>query len=120
MKILCSDQRSEAWHQARVGRLTGSRAGDMLARIKSGEAAARRNLRVQLVLERLTNTSQESGYVSADMQYGIDREPDAFAAYEAETGAVVEPCGFFAHETLLAGGSPDGMIDGLTGILELK
>jgi hypothetical protein len=120
MRILCTDQRSEGWRQARVGRLTGSRAGDMLARIKSGEAAARRNLRVQLVLERLTNTPQESGYVSADMQYGIDREPDAVAAYEAETGLVVEPCGFFAHDTLLAGGSPDGVIGDLDGILELK
>ena len=121
MTILCPDQRSEAWRQARCGRLTGSRAGDMLATLKSGgEAASRRNLRVQLVLERLTNTPQESDYVSADMQYGIDREADAFAAYEAETGLVVAPCGFFAHDTVLAGGSPDGVITDGHGILELK
>ena len=47
-------QRSEAWHLARLGRLTGSRAADMLARIKTGEAAARRDLRTQLVCERVT------------------------------------------------------------------
>jgi len=121
MKILCTDQRTEAWHTARLGRLTGSRAGDMLAKIKSGgEAAGRRNLRVQLVLERLTNASQENGYVSADMQYGIDREPDAFAAYEAETGFVVETCGFLAHDTMMAGCSPDGVVGNFVGIIELK
>src|SRR6266853_2849772 len=57
-------QRSEAWAQLRLGRLSASRAGDMLATLKSGgEAASRRDLRVQLVLERLTNQSQENGYI---------------------------------------------------------
>ena len=40
--IIDAEQRSELWFTARLGRLTGSRAADMLATIKSGEAAARR------------------------------------------------------------------------------
>ena len=52
--IVAASQRSEPWFQARLGRLTGSRASDMLASIHKGEAAARRDLRSQLVLERLT------------------------------------------------------------------
>jgi hypothetical protein len=91
MKILTTDQRSPAWIAARLGRLTGSRAADMMTTVKSGEAAGRRNLRVQLVLERLTGVSQESGYVSRDMQYGLDREADAFGAYEAATGQLAQP-----------------------------
>lgn len=98
---------------------TASRAGDMMATIKSGEAAARRDLRVQLVCERLTGVSQENGYVNADMQRGIDKEADALMAYEALTGQLAQPVGFIAHDELLAGCSPDGLI-GDVGGLELK
>lgn len=121
MKILCTDQQSEAWYQARLGRVTSSRVADMLAKLKNGgEAAGRRNLRVQLVLERLTQQSQESGYVSVDMQYGKDREADAFAAYEALTGEVVTRTGFIAHDSLMAGCSPDGVLGKFDGLIELK
>jgi hypothetical protein len=91
-----------------------------MATVKSGEAAARRDLRTRLVLERLTGLSQENGYVNADMQRGTDKEPDAFAAYEALTGNLASPCGFFMHDTLRAGCSPDGIIGALDGLLELK
>lgn len=64
--------------RARVGLLTASCAGDMMATIKSGEAAARRDLRVRLVVERLTGVSQEDGFINAAMQRGIDKEADAF------------------------------------------
>ena len=122
MILVCSEQNTDAWRDARLGRVTSSRVADMLATLKSGkgEAAGRRNLRVQLVLERLTGRSQENGYVSADMQYGKDREAEAFAAYEALTGLVVQRTGFLAHDTLMAGCSPDGEIDGFHGLIELK
>lgn len=120
MKLLTTDQRTDAWRLARVGRLTSSRVADMCATIKEGEAAGRRNLRTQLVLERITGTPQESGFVSFDMQYGISREPHARAAYEAETGRVVHRVGFAAHDTLPAGCSPDGSVDDFIGLVELK
>jgi hypothetical protein len=95
---IAAEQRTPEWYAARVGRLTGSVAGDMLAKIKSGEAAGRRNLRLRLVLERLTGKPQESGFVSQAMQDGIDREALAFAAYEALTGEMVQRSGFLcAH-----------------------
>jgi putative phage-type endonuclease len=113
-------QRSEDWFALRCGRLTASRACDMAAQIKSGEAAARRDLRAQLVCERLTGQPQEDPYTNATMQRGIDKEPDALTAYEMHSGSMVLPCGFLAHDTLLAGCSPDGQINGYAGILELK
>jgi hypothetical protein len=113
-------QRSPEWKRARAGRLTASRARDMLATIKSGEAAARRDLRVQLVVERLTGEPQDSDFVNADMQRGMDLEADAFAAYEAVTGQMAERCGFVAHSDLLIGCSPDGVINDFGGIVELK
>jgi putative phage-type endonuclease len=118
--VVEAEQRSPEWFAARLGRLTGSRAADMLATIKTGEAAARRDLRMQLVCERLTQSLQEDGFINAAMQRGIDCEPLAFAAYESETGQMVQRSGFCAHNTLAIGCSLDGHIEDFEGILECK
>jgi predicted phage-related endonuclease len=119
--ILTMPQRSPEWFAARLGRVTGSAANDMLAVNKTkGEAAGRRNLRVRLMLERVTGLSQEDVPVTKDMQRGIDEEENAFRAYEAETGNLARRSGFLKHPTLMAGCSLDGEVDGYQGILELK
>jgi predicted phage-related endonuclease len=108
--IIDVPQRSPEWFTARLGRLTGSVAKDMLATIKSGEAAARRDLRTKLALERITGQPQEDGYVNTDMQRGIDLEPKARLALEAVHGLMVEQTGFVAHDDLMAGCSLDGHV----------
>jgi YqaJ-like viral recombinase domain len=113
-----ADQRTDAWHVARLGRLTGTCAADMLATIKSGEAAARRNLRTRLVCERLTGIATPT-FLSADMKWGVEHEDAARRAYEALTGELVETVGFLQHPHLAAGCSPDGLI-APDGILEVK
>jgi len=118
--VIDAEQRSPEWFAARIGRLTGSRAADMLATIKSGEAAARRDLRLQGVCERLTGRSCDSDYTNADMQRGTDLEPAAFAAYEATTGHLVQRTGFLAHSEHLAGCSLDGHVGDFEGLIELK
>jgi len=118
--VLEHEQRSLAWFAARAGRLTGSRAADMLAKIKTGEAAARRDYRLQLATERLTGLPQENGFVNAEMQRGIDCEPLAFAAYEAATGEVVRRTGFLCADDLMVGCSLDGDINDFAGIVEFK
>lgn len=112
-------QRTPEWLALRAGKLTGSAAKDMLATIKSGEAAARRDLRYKLIAERLSGQSQEDGYVNAAMQWGIDHEAEAVAAYEAVTGSLVTPIGFVEAEHLAAGTSPDGFVES-DGILSVK
>ena len=119
-QIIEDEQRSPAWRQARCGRVTGSRAKDVLATIKSGEAAARRDYRIQLVTERLTGIPQDSDFVNADMLRGIELEPEAFAAYEAHTGHLARRTGFLAVDGAMLGCSLDGDVDGFTGIVELK
>lgn len=114
------DQRSPEWAALRLGRLTASRAADMCATIKSGEAAARRNLRVQLVLERLTGRPHERAYQSGPMQDGIEREPAAVAYYEAVTGTLLQPVGFIAHNELMAGCSPDSVVNDFEGVVQIK
>ena len=82
-------------------------------------SAARANLSAQLVLERLTNTKGES-FSSAAMQWGVDQEPFARAAYEAHSGVWVDTVGFVQHPTIeRAGASPDGLV-GHDGLVEIK
>jgi len=121
--ILDMPQRSPEWFAARAGRLTGSVAADMLATIKSGEAAARRNLRIALVLERLTGKTDSGGFVTAAMQQGIDREPFARLQYEALTGELVSQPGFIQCRDIMAGVSLDGCVmdgDRIQSIQEFK
>ncbi len=119
MKVITVDQRSPEWFAARLGRLTASNLGDAFATTKSGFSTSRRNLRLRLVLERLTGKSQESGYTNAAMERGILLEPEARAAYEAESGLLVDTVGFIIHDELLTGASPDGLI-GDDGGIEIK
>jgi putative phage-type endonuclease len=111
------EQRSEEWFQARLGKVTASRVADVLAKIKSGESASRRNYKIQLVSERLTGEKQET-YINQAMQDGIDREFYARERYVQQFGEV-EEVGFVKHPTLEAGASPDGMV-GDDGIIEIK
>lgn len=118
--VLEAPQKSPAWVAARLGRLTASRAADMLATVKGGEAIGRRNLRVQLVRERLTGRLCEDPFESAAMRTGTAREPAAREWYEAVTGQFVTQTGFLAHRRLQAGVSLDGHVGDYIGLLELK
>ncbi len=114
-------QRSSEWRQARCGRLCASRAADMLAKLKGpGEAAARRDLRLQLVVEKLTGQPQDEGFVSFDMKRGEYMEAEARLAYEAESGNLVRSIGFVQHAELAAGYSPDGVVGAFDLLLEIK
>jgi hypothetical protein len=115
--ILC-DQRSPQWFAARIPRATGSNFAAVMATIKSGEAATRRNYRAQKVVEILTGKPTE-GFTTKAMQDGIDREAMARLVYEARTGNLVQEVGFIIHDSIMAGASPDGLID-LDGVLEIK
>ena len=112
-------QGSEAWFAQRLGRVTASRLVDVLAKLKTGEAAARANYRAELVAERLTGKAAES-FTNAAMKWGTDCEPLARAAYEAEFGVLVDEVGMIQHPSIeWAGASPDGLV-GADGLLEIK
>jgi putative phage-type endonuclease len=113
------EQRTEDWFTARLGKVTASRVADVLARTKTGYSASRANYLTQLVLERVTGTKSE-GFTSAAMQWGIDQEPFARAAYEASKGVLVDEVGFIPHPMIEASGaSPDGLV-GADGMVEIK
>lgn len=120
-EIIDAEQRSERWFAARLGRLTGSVAGEMVAKVKSGAySTSRENLLMRLAIEQLTGEGQEEIKVTKEMQRGIDKEPDAIAAYEAATGELIRVTGFLSHTTAMAGCSLDGHIGDFAGIVEMK
>lgn len=111
-------QRTDEWYEARLGKATASKFGDVMTVIKTGEAAARKNYRAELVAERLSGQPTDS-YTSGPMQWGIDTEPLARLKYVILTGNIVDECGFYEHDSLMAGASPDGLI-GNDGLIEIK
>jgi predicted phage-related endonuclease len=115
------EQRGDDWVHLRLGKFTASRAKDMMATLKSkGESASRRDLRVQLAVERLTHQSADRNYQNEDMLRGIAMEPEALAAAELLLGRAIHPCGFIEHDVLAAGCSPDGVVGDFEGLVEAK
>ena len=112
-------QGSEAWHLMRVGKITASRINDVVAMIKTGEAATRADYRIELVCERLTGKPTE-GFTNSHMERGIELEPFARSAYEIATSTFVEQVAFIDHPRLKnTGASPDGLV-GNDGLIEIK
>lgn len=120
MRVIDFPQGSQEWLAARAGKVTASRIGDVIARIKTGEAAARRDYRAQIVAEILTGKPQENGYINAEMQWGIDNEPFACSAYELATDCLVDKVGLVLHPAIeRSAASPDSLV-GADGLLEIK
>lgn len=120
MIILNCQQKSEAWHEARAGRITGTRFKALLA----GESTATyKDLVTNIACEIITG-KQEETYVSADMEKGIELEPVARGLYEELFGIRVAEIGFIIpdednrfHEWV--GVSLDGLLPD-KGDLEIK
>lgn len=112
-------QGSPEWFASRLGKVTASRMVDVLAKLKTGEAASRAGYRAELVAERLTGKQAES-FSNSSMKWGADCEPLARAAYEAETGVFVTETAMVPHPVIeKAGASPDGLV-GAMGQIEVK
>jgi putative phage-type endonuclease len=118
-RIEAVQQGSEAWHQLRLGKVTASRVADLLAKTKTGPSASRGNYLIELALQRVTKTIEES-YTNAAMEWGTQTEPQARVAYEVKTGNFVDQVAFIDHPTIAGFGcSPDGIVDS-DGLIEIK
>jgi len=97
-------QGTEAWHQIRKGKITGTTLKAIM-----GTPKARQDAMYELIAERLT-VGVEMDYENP-MDRGIRLEPEALAMFEFHTGKKVETTGFVEHdENSLVGYSPDGLI----------
>lgn len=109
-----------AWLRARAGKLTASRMRDAMSFLKNGNPTeARSKLMRELLAERLTGDSVRH-FVTDAMAWGLEKECEAKAAYEARTGAFIDEAGFFEHPRIAnLGATPDGLL-GHDGLIETK
>lgn len=116
------EQGTDAWRQQRLGKATGSRIADIIAKGLSGAvSASRKNYAAQLVIERLTETIVP-GFSSEPMEWGKEKEDEARAAYAFlyADGVPVTRAGFVDHPSIpMSGASPDSYV-GTDGLLEIK
>ena len=113
------EQRSDAWFQSRLGKVTASRIADLMTKTRSGYGASRANYMAQIICERLTQARTDT-FTSAAMQWGIDKEPEAKAAYAFAYDVDVEEAPFVDHPFIaMSGASPDGYV-GEEGLTEIK
>jgi hypothetical protein len=112
------EQGSEAWHELKLGRFSGTRLGN----IQSGKSTASYQNTIAEVAAEIITQSKEDSYVNADMERGIDLEPEAAKEYELITGYSIKEVGFIEPENDLAewtGISPDRLVED-NGGLEIK
>ena len=107
------------WFNARTGKLTASRMRSAIKRLKNGDdSAERKNLKIEILCERMTGDIIDK-FVNQNMQWGIEKEPEAKAAYEKKTGRIIRDVGFIDHPRIeYCGASPDGFVD--DGLIEIK
>ncbi len=122
MKVSYCEQGSGEWLQMRIGKVTASRVAAAMSFLqRGGESKARADLKRELAAEIITGTVDPHGYVSSYMKDGTAAEPYARAAYEVEYDVSVDVVGFIFHPTIeRAGASPDGLVVGGKGGLEIK
>lgn len=112
-------QGTPEWFAERLGKATASRMADIMATTKSGYGASRANYMAELLVERLTGAPL-AGFTNSAMQWGVENEPLARAAYEFMTDRPVVEVGFVPHPTIvMSGASPDGLV-GDDGMVEIK
>lgn len=109
------EQKSKEWFDARRGKLTGSSVG---AALGLNPWKTPDDLIRQMVRDYHGAESEFQGNIAT--AHGNLHEPLAVMDYTAETGNIVDECGFFVHpEHEWLGASPDGLIDD-DGVLEVK
>jgi dolichol-phosphate mannosyltransferase len=80
------EQRSEAWHDIRLGRITGTCFKSLVAK---DSTAAYQDLITDIACEIITGRAEDS-YTNEIMQHGIDTEPIARKEYENIFGVVTQ------------------------------
>ena len=104
------EQRTEAWHAARRGKLTASNLGALLGQVSYTSRAE--------AFRRALGTDDFQGNEATE--WGTVNEPNGIAYYEQVTGNKVIETGLHTHPNFnWIAGSPDGLV-GTEGMVEIK
>ncbi len=122
MPVLILDsfsQRSQEWVIARMGNPGASSISKIIT--STGKVSTQReDYLMQLAAERVSGRPEDCGYLTKQMQNGIDREDSSRALFEMIYGIEVRQVGIvFKNEFKMFHCSPDGLV-GENAILEMK
>lgn len=105
------EQRTEAWYQHRLGKITASAISNILRKTKYGESQYKSKYRLELAIERLTGKQANVVPVNDAMRNGIEREPEARDLFAKISKLDVQECGAYNHpEIKNSSASPDGIV----------
>ena len=113
------EQGSEEWLSLRLGKITASRAKDVLTKGRgTSQSKTAESYMMELIAEILTGNSKPF-FENDAMRWGTETEPQARAMYAVNNDFVdVKEVAFVEHNEQV-GISPDGLI-GDDGLLEIK
>ena len=114
MRVIDCIQGTDEWLQARLGKVTASNFGKVLAK---GDGKSRATYMDDLLTEFDEGTPTEH-ICTKYMEAGTKKEPVARGYYEDVNKCTVEQIGFIEFNDFV-GGSPDGLV-GDDGIIEIK
>ena len=114
------EQRSDEWFEARRGRFTASESGCLMNKGRGKDfTETGMSYIYKKVAERMGSYEFEA--TSKAMQWGVDAEPFAIKLYEQVTGEDVIEVGLIRSDAFdFISGSPDGLLEDLGGIIEVK
>ena len=110
-------QNTDEWLQLRVGKVTSSGVGKIMANFGKAFGPPAKEYAVKIALEQLTGNAVGYNYTNAHMDRGHEQEPIARALYEDMYFCEVSNGGFF--DNILTGDSPDGLLYD-DGVIEIK
>ena len=117
MRVVCKEQHTAEWYQARCGKIGASNIAKAMAYLKRGSgarkagdsSAERDRFILELATELITRVPAEH-YVSKAMDIGTQYEGEARTEYWMSTGQEVDETGFVLHPLIdYLGASPDGL-----------
>ena len=105
-------QRTPEWIEIKSGKMSASNAETIIANGKGLETY------IYNLMAEYYSSAEKENYINADMQRGIDLEPEAKIEFQFYTGLDIKEVGCVElNEYILA--SPDGLI-GDDGLIEIK
>ena len=112
MKIYNFEQRTPEWIEIKRGKMSASNAETIIANGKGLETY------IYNLMAEYYSSAEKENYINADMQRGIDLEPEAKIEFQFYTGLDIKEVGCVElNDYILA--SPDGLI-GDDGLIEIK
>jgi len=120
--IIEAEQRSEGWHNARLGMFTSSEIYKLMTKPKLKSEVLSEGAKTYIlekVAESLTGIREEVPTTKA-MQWGVDNEPLAKKHLARLNNWTIEETSFIKIESLNWGGSGDGWVRELNAALEVK